>query len=64
MQVEIVKMRTQIDDVTELADKNKGWYSETNLKLHKALNKIEPLHMRMQNLEVFAQRTSPFLTHL
>lgn len=60
----INEIHHRIEDTLEQATKQTTWYAELNMKVDKALKRLEPLHDRVRENENFIQRGLPLLTHL
>ena len=61
---ELNQMHNRIEDTYKESTKQTTCYAEINMKVDKALKRLEPLHDRMKENESFMQRGLPLLTHL
>ena len=57
-------MHNRIKETLKESTKQTTWYAELNLKIDKALKRLEPLHDRIRENESYMQRGLPLLTHL
>lgn len=57
-------MHNKIQDILDEATKQTTMNADVNMKVDKALDRLEPLHDRMKTLEAFLHRGMPLLTHL
>lgn len=64
MDTDLSEMSHKIEDIWKESKRQTSWYSDTNMKFDKAMNRLEPLHERLQVLEAYTQRGVPLLTQL